>query len=137
MTRYLLDTNIASHIIKNDIAAVLQRLLQVPMHNVAISAVTEAELLYGVAKRGNPAGLTARVKEFLARVEVMPWTSDTAKVYGTLRATCEAKGVTLASMDMMIAAHAKALGTVLVTRDKAFSRVPQGLVLEDWTQALH
>ncbi|TXT33067.1 MAG: PilT domain-containing protein [Comamonadaceae bacterium] len=137
MTRYLLDTNIASHIIKNDIAAVIQRLLQVPMHNVSISAVTEAELLYGVAKRGHPAGLTARVKEFLARVEVMPWTSDTAKVYGILRATCEAQGVTLASMDVMIAAHAKALGAVLVTRDKAFGRVPEGLLLEDWTQALH
>jgi tRNA(fMet)-specific endonuclease VapC len=135
MTLYMLDTNIASHVIKGDIAAVGQRLVQIPMHSLAVSVVTQAELLYGVAKRGHPIGLTTRVHEFLARVEVMPWTSEVGKVYGTLSAACEAAGITLAPMDMMIAAHAKATGAVLVTRDKIFGRVPQGLVLEDWSQA--
>jgi tRNA(fMet)-specific endonuclease VapC len=137
MNLYLLDTNIASHIIKGDIPAVLARLTQVPMHSVAVSVVTQAELLYGVAKRGHPTGLSTRVHEFLVHVEVLPWTSDVALVYGTLRAACESAGLPLAPMDMMIAAHAKAADAILVTRDRAFSRVPQALSIEDWTQAAH
>jgi len=144
MKTYLLDTNIASHIIKGDLPIVRERLVQVPMHCIFISVVTEAELLYGVAKRDYPKGLTKRVTEFLARVEVLPWTSDVAKAYGQLRAACEAAGTTLASMDMMIAAHASARQQdakkrheklMLVTKDRVFSRVPKsaGLVIDDWT----
>ena len=144
MKTYLLDTNIASHIIKGDLPIVRERLVQVPMHCIFISVVTEAELLYGVAKRDYPKGLTKRVTEFLARVEVLPWTSDVAKAYGQLRAACEAAGTTLASMDMMIAAHTSARQQdakkrheklMLVTKDRVFSRVPKsaGLVIDDWT----
>jgi tRNA(fMet)-specific endonuclease VapC len=143
MTTYLLDTNIASHVIKGDIARVRERLVAVPMHFVAVSAVTQAELLYGVAKRGHPEGLATRVREFLARVTVLPWTPEIGEVYGELRARCEAGGVPLAPMDMMIAAHAKALEmaaaqvqdtAILITRDRAFWRVPGGLALDDWTK---
>lgn len=147
MTTYLLDTNIARHIIKGDIPRVRERLVAVPMHSVAVSAVTQAELQYGVAKRGHPQGLATRVREFLARVTVLPWTADAATAYGELRAACEAGGVTLAPLDMMIAAHAKALALVaaqsqdraiLVTSAKAFSRahVAGGLILENWTKPL-
>jgi tRNA(fMet)-specific endonuclease VapC len=72
MSGYLLDTNIASHVIKGDIPAVRERLAVIPVESVAVSAVTEAELRYGVAKRGYPPGLTARVHEFLIRVDVLP-----------------------------------------------------------------
>lgn len=143
MTRYLLDTNIASHIIKGDIPAVREQLVRVPMHQIAVSAVTQAELMYEVAKRGHPAGLSLRVTGFLARVEVLPWTAQVADAYGHLRAACEAAGITLASMDMMIAAHALLLQqqaaqagerSVLVTRDRVFSRIPEpGLAIADWT----
>lgn len=135
MTIYLLDTNIASHIIKGDLPLVRLRLANVPIHEVAVSVVTQAELHYGVAKRGHPAGLATRVHEFLIRVASLPWTQDVATVYGDLRASCESVGVTLAPMDMMIAAHAKAVGAILVTRDRTFSLVPGGLLLEDWTKA--
>ena len=64
---------------------------------------------------------------------MLPWTPDVARLYGDLRASCEAAGVTLAPLDMMIAAHAKATGAVLVTRDRVFGLVPDGLRLEDWT----
>ena len=69
----------------------------------------------------------------LREVAVRPWTQKVARVYGDLRTSCEAVAVTLAPMDMMIAAHAKAVGAILVTRDRAFSHVPDGLVLQDWT----
>lgn len=132
---YLLDTNIASHVIKGDLPMVRARLAAVPMHDVAVSVVTQAELLYGVAKRGYPEGLATRVREFLVRVTVLPWTPDVAVVYGDLRASCEAAGIVLAPMDMMIAAHAKAMDAILVTRDRVFGLVPDGLRLEDWTRA--
>lgn len=133
MTLHLLDTNIASHIIKGDIVRVRERLAQVPMNEVAVSVVTQAELLYGVAKRGNPHGLATRVHEFLVRVDILPWTADVARVYGDLRARCEAGGVTLAPLDLIIAAHARATQAILVTRDQAFSRVPGDLTVQDWT----
>jgi tRNA(fMet)-specific endonuclease VapC len=136
MTTYMLDTNIASHVIKGDIPLVRQRLQEVPMHSVTVSAVTQAELLYGVAKRGHPQGLATRVHEFLIRLEVLPWSQDVAGVYGGFRASCEAAGVTLAPLDMMIAAHAKATGAILVTRDRAFGFVQDGLTLEDWSKEL-
>ena len=132
MTRYMLDTNIASHVIKGDIPEIRERLVSVPMHNVVISSVTQAELLYGLAKRSYPKGLSVRVHEFLIRVDILPWNHDAATVYGDLRARCEAAGITLSPLDMMIAAHASAADAILVTRDKAFSRIPEGLRIENW-----
>ena len=117
----------------NQRARVREHLAKVPLHDVAVSVITQAELLYGVAKRGHPQGLATRVQEFLVRVDVLPWTQDVACVYGDLRASCEASGVTLAPMDMMIAAHALAVSAILVTRDSAFGFVPSGLTLKDWT----
>ncbi len=134
MTVYMLDTNIASHIIKGDISYVRERLVAVSMHSIVLSSVTQAELLYGVAKRGYPLGLATRVREFLVRVNVLPWASEVASVYADLRASCEAAGVTLAPMDMMIAAHAKAAAAILVTRDRTFGLIPDGLTVEDWTK---
>lgn len=133
MTTYMLDTNIASHVIKGDIANIRSQLARVPIQQVTISAITQAELLYGVAKRGHPKGLSLRVHEFLIRVEILPWTAQAASVYADLRTTCEAAGVTLSNMDMLIAAHAKAVGATLVSRDKVFSLMPGKLVIEDWS----
>jgi tRNA(fMet)-specific endonuclease VapC len=107
------------------------------MHEVAVSVITQAELLYGVAKRGHSKSPATRVHEFLTRVEILPWTVEVGAVYADLRAACEAAGTPLAPLDIMVAAHAKALSqedkAVLVTRDRAFSLVPGGLALEDWT----
>ncbi|QDM16690.1 type II toxin-antitoxin system VapC family toxin [Tardiphaga sp. vice352] len=133
MTVRMLDTNIASHVIRGDRREIIERLIALPMEDIVLSSVTEAELLYGLAKRGYPEALSERVRQFLLRVDVLPWDHDVAKTYGDLRAACEAKGVTLAPLDMMIAAHAAAVDATLVTRDKAFARIPQSLRIEDWT----
>jgi len=130
---YMLDTNIASHIIKGDKPLVRERLVAVPIHRVVISSVTQAELLYGLAKRSWPKGLTERVHEFLIRVTILPWDEEAAIRYGNLRATCEAAGVTLSPLDLMIAAHAQVLNATLVTADKTFGMIPDGLTVENWT----
>ena len=132
MSGYLLDTNIASHVIRGDRLEISDRLASLPMANVAVSAVTEGELLYGLAKRDYPPLLGERVRQFLLRVDVLAWDRNASQAYADLRASCEAKGAILAPLDMMIAAHAVAAGAVLVTRDKAFSRVSGPLKTENW-----
>lgn len=134
MILYLLDTNTASHVMRSDLPEVRERLVALPVHCAAVSAVTKGELMFGLAKRGNPAALGALIHEFLIRVEVLPWTGEVADVYGALRASCAGRGVSLGALDMMIAAQAVAAKIVLVTRDKAFSHVKSGLKLEDWTR---
>jgi tRNA(fMet)-specific endonuclease VapC len=129
---YLLDTNIASYIIRGNVPAVRQRLVRIPMAQVTISAVTEGELRYGVARRQGATKLQQIVEEFLLRVTVLPWDSDAAREYGDLRAELERLGQTLGNLDMMIGAQALAAGATLVTNDKAFTRIKK-LKVEDWT----
>ncbi|HMM75102.1 MAG TPA: type II toxin-antitoxin system VapC family toxin [Gammaproteobacteria bacterium] len=135
MSGYLLDTNIASHIIRGDRPAIGRRLASLPMREIAISAVTEGELLYGLAKRNYPAALSERARQFLLRVDVLAWDRDVTRAYADLRASCDTKGVSLGPLDMMIAAHAVASGAVLVTKDKTFSRVSNPLRTENWDSA--
>lgn len=130
--RYLLDTNTASYIIKGTFPRVRERLLRVPMADVGVSAVTEAELRFGVARRPEAAKLKLAVEEFLLRVEVLPWDSEAAQHYAQLRATLEAKGEPMGNLDMMIAAQAVGAEVVLVTSDRVFGRV-KGLKVEDWS----
>jgi tRNA(fMet)-specific endonuclease VapC len=134
MTLWMLDTNIASHVIKGDRPEVVERLASLPIADIVISSVTEGGLLYGLARRGYPKALSERVRQFLLRVDVLPWDHDVTRTYGDLRAACEAKGVALAPLDMMIAAHAAAADATLVTRDRAFAHVPDSLKIDDWAK---
>lgn len=134
MSGWMLDTNVASHVIRGDRREIIERLVALPISDVVISSITEGELLYGLAKRGYHTALSERVREFLLRVDVLPWDHEVTKTYADLRAVCEAKGVTLSPLDLMIAAHAAATNATLVTRDKAFSRVPSPLRIADWAE---
>jgi tRNA(fMet)-specific endonuclease VapC len=134
MTLWMLDTNIASHVIKGDRPEIADRLASLPMTDIVVSSVTEGELFYGLAKRDYPKALSERVRQFLLRVDVLPWDHDITRTYGDLRASCEAKGVTLAPLYMMIAAHAKAADAILVTRDRAFAHVLDSSKIDDWTK---
>ncbi len=129
---YLLDTNTASYIIKGNIPAVRRRLLRVPMAQVAISSVTEGELRYGIARRPGATQLQTIVEEFLIRVAILPWDSDAARQYGNLRASLESAGQPMGNLDLMVGAHALSLGAILVTNDRAFTRIKK-LKVEDWT----
>lgn len=129
MTRYLLDTNTVSYLFRSQ-GHVAAHLAVVRVGSVCVSSVTEAELRYGVAKHSSQR-LARAVDEFCARTQVVPWTSDTAKTYGALRADLERTGLTVALHDLLIAAHASQIGAVLVTHDRIFSQVP-GLQTADW-----
>ena len=132
-SRYLLDTNIASYVIKGNVPAVRRRIVQVPMAQLAISAVTEGELRYGVARRPDAARLRTIVDEFLLRMTILPWDSEAAQHYGQIRAALEREGQAMGNLDTMIGAHALAMGAVLVTNDRAFTRI-EALKVEDWTK---
>jgi tRNA(fMet)-specific endonuclease VapC len=132
-SRYLLDTNTASYIIKGNIPAVRHRLVRVPMAQLAISTVTEGELRYGVARRPDATQLQTIVSEFLLRLTILPWDSEAAQLYGRLRAALELEGRPMGNLDMMIGAQALAAGLVLVTHDQAFKRIKK-LKIEDWTK---
>jgi tRNA(fMet)-specific endonuclease VapC len=131
--RYLLDTNTASYIIKGNIPRVRERLLKVPMAKIAVSAVTEAELRFGAARRPEAVRLQVAVEEFLLRVDRLPWDSEAAQHYARVRAGLEREGRPFGNLDLMIAAHALALEAVLVSSDRAFQRV-RGLKIEDWSK---
>jgi tRNA(fMet)-specific endonuclease VapC len=131
--RYLLDTNTASYIIKGNVPRVRERLLRVPMSQVLISAVTEAELLFGAARKRDAVRLKTAIDEFLLRVDSLPWDSNAAKHYADVRAALEIAGTPMGNLDMMIGAHALAAEAVLVTNDRSFHRLKH-LKIEDWTK---
>jgi tRNA(fMet)-specific endonuclease VapC len=130
--RYLLDTNAASYAINKKNVAVDRHLARVAMAELGISAVTEGELRYGAARSGS-APLQATVEQFLLGVTIFGWDSEAAREYGRLRSALEREGRLMGSLDMMIAAHAMALGLILVTGDRAFRRIRR-LRMEDWTK---
>jgi len=103
------------------------------MAEVGISAVTEAELRFGVARKPEALGLKIAVEEFLLHVQVLPWNSEAAKQYAQIRAELERVGEPMGNLDMMIAAQALASEAVLVTHDQVFRRLKQ-LKSEDWTK---
>ncbi len=122
---YLLDTNTVSYIL-NGRSKAARLTLDANLAESAISAVTEGELRFGLAKKPDGVKLRKAVESFFAVVPVLPWDSDAARAYGVMRAKMNAAGTPLATLDMMIAAHAASLDAVLVTTDKAF-RHAEGL----------
>lgn len=132
MKRYMLDTNTVSHLLREH-PAVARRVVAAPMASLCISAITEGELLFGLATRPDAKRLHLAVREFLRRVDALPWESATAECYGLVRADMARHGMLLAPLDLLIAAHALSVGAVLVTNDRAFSQVSD-LPVEDWTE---
>ncbi|BCG10398.1 MULTISPECIES: type II toxin-antitoxin system VapC family toxin [Buttiauxella] len=127
---WMLDTNTVSYFLRRH-PQVMAKISNIPPSSIVISSITEAELLFGVAKRQNKT-LKAAVMGFLDTVSVYPWDSAAAETYGKLRASLEKKGQVMGTLDMLIAAHALSEKTTIVTSDRAFHSVA-GLRAEDWT----
>jgi len=135
--RYMLDTNQVSYIVNGSSVAARVRLEQLHPNEIAcISAVTEGELFYGLAKKPHASRLRTSLEGFLAGIEVLPWDRAEAAVYGLLRARQEVTGKMLEPMDMLIAAHAITSGSILVSRDKAFQQVSFLPGLANWATDL-
>ena len=130
MTRYMLDTNTVSYLIKGH-PAISRRVVSVPMASLCVSSITQGELLFGLAKRPEAKRLHTVVREFLLRVDVLPWDSAIAECYGAVRAELERQGKLLGPLDLLIATHALGTDAILVTNDQAFCQV-DGLHVEDW-----
>jgi tRNA(fMet)-specific endonuclease VapC len=130
----MLDTNICIYIIKKKSPAVLNRLKRNRNDGIAISTITLAELQHGVensaAKEKNEIALLG----FLAIMTIMPFDDKAAEEYGRVKTNLQRKKCLIGPYDMLIAAHAKSKGMVMVTNNtKEFERV-DGLVVEDWTK---
>jgi tRNA(fMet)-specific endonuclease VapC len=131
---YLLDTNALSELIRNPAGELARRVVAVGDAAVGTSIVVACELRFGAAKKGSPV-LTAKVEELLANIEVSPLGDDADRHYAALRVRLERAGTPIGPNDMLIAAHALALGVTVVTDNvKEFSRVP-GLAVESWLPA--
>lgn len=131
--KYLLDTNICIFVIRQKPPIVLQRFQQFLANELAISAVTLAELRYGADKSSNPAKNHLALDGFLAAIQIVDFDSQAAELYGQIRADLEKSGTPIGPLDTLIAAHALRHGVPVVTNNSAeFSRV-NGLIVEDWT----
>lgn len=102
-------------------------------HEVALSAITVAELEFGARKSGDYSREMEVVRRVLTPFTLLDFDArDCASRYGEIRCALEAAGKTIGSLDLLIAAHALAAGAILVTNNTAeFSRVP-GLKVENW-----
>ena len=131
MTRYLLDTNIISDMVRNPAGQAVRRLQKVGDSNICTSIIVACELRYGCAKTGS-AKLLGKVEALLAAVPVLPLEIPADGECGGIRAELEAAGQGIGHNDLLIAAHAYTLGTILVTANVGeFSRI-RGLKVENW-----
>ena len=130
--KVMLDTNTCIAIIKRKSPQVLKRLDACQVGEVGISWVTLAELEFGVAKSQHPEKNRAALDEFVLPLEIAGFDRDVARVYGQVRAALEKKGTPTGALDLLIGAHALALGATLATNiTREFSRI-KGLTIVDW-----
>ena len=130
--QYLLDTDICSYAIRGVSAVLDARLVSAREGALVVSAVTRAELVFGLEKRGNPRALFRLVHAFLDRTAVMPWDAAAADHFARLRAQLDRAGTPIGIFDTMIAGHAQALKAVLVSNNqKHFAKV-RSLKTENW-----
>lgn len=129
---YMLDTNSIAYAKNRRPINVLQRLLSHRPEEICISAITLAELEYGACHSSDPARNRAALMAFLSAIQVLPFDSDAAREYGLIRQALSARGTPISASDLLIAAHARSLGYVLVTNNvREFERV-DGLTVENW-----
>ena len=132
MIRYLLDTNVCIELIRGRGAKVLKRLKRCSVGEVGISAITLAELEHGVEKSARPAQNRIALSEFCAPLEILPFDDDAAASYGRIRASLERAGNLIGPMDLLIAAHASAVGALVVSGNEREFRRVEGLGVENW-----
>jgi len=132
-SRYLLDTNILSDLVRNPQGLVAQKIADVGEKSICTSIIVAGELRFGANKLDSKR-LTTQLNSILSAIEVLPLEEPADRRYGELRADLERRGAAIGPNDMLIAAHALMLDCVVVTaNEREFSRVPR-LKVENWLQ---
>ncbi|MDE2691374.1 MAG: type II toxin-antitoxin system VapC family toxin [Acidobacteriota bacterium] len=131
MLRYLLDTNAVSQLIRRPDGQVAQRVAALEPGSFAINVIVAAELRYGAERRGS-SRLTRQLEAVLSAIDVLPLEEPVDRHYGEIRSELEGSGRPIGFNDLLIAAHARALGLTLVTNNVGEFRRVSGLSVEDW-----
>jgi tRNA(fMet)-specific endonuclease VapC len=132
--RFMLDTNTCIFLIRRKHAGLLRRIVSCNPGDLGISAITLAELEYGVAKSGQLDRNRNALTEFLLPLEIAPFDDVAARTYGVVRAHLESKGTPIGSLDALIGAHALSRGIILITNNtRELKRIPQ-LQVTDWSR---
>lgn len=130
---YMLDTDTVSYLIKGRSSTIETRLSSLHPSQACISVMTQAELLYGLQRLPGEHRLQALVPQFLRIIRVLPWKSEAAEWYATIRHQLTTTGQPIGELDMMIAAHALSVSAVLVTHnERHHRRIAAPLVIENW-----
>jgi tRNA(fMet)-specific endonuclease VapC len=132
MTLYMLDTDTVSQFVRGGAPALDARVVSVARKDLCISAVTRAELLFGLRLKPGAVRLAQLIEQFFQRVQSLPWDDAAAHHYAAIAADLHRTGTPIGGMDTMIAGHASALGAVLVSvNTRHFTRVTE-LRVENW-----
>ena len=127
----MLDTNIVSELIRRPRGSIAGRAAGLEQGSLAISVIVAAELRYGVERRGSTR-LARQLEAVLSALPTLPLAEPADRHYGMIRSELERRGRPIGHNDLLIAAHARALGATLVTKNVGeFSRVPD-LKVEVW-----
>jgi len=128
---FLLDTNIVSNVVRYPQGRVAAHIADIGDAIVATSIIVAAELHFGALRKKSPR-LTAQLEVVLGGLDILPFAAPADRIYGELRAHLESKGTPVGANDLLIAAHAIALGYTLVTDNvREFSRI-KSLKVENW-----
>ena len=131
MLQFMLDTNICIYVMKH-VPAALESRFNDTAEQLCISSITLAELDFGVEKSAQREDNLRGLEQFIARVEVLPFSAKAAMHYGQIRAELTRAGTQCGSNDMLIGAHARSEGLIVVTNNmREFSRMP-GLRSVNW-----
>ena len=129
---YMLDTDTCTFVLRRTSDTLLERIQAVAVVQQVMSVVTYAELLYGIQMSSKKKANQAAVEALAIHLAVLEWTRDAAKYCAEIRADLKRKGAMIGANDLMIAAHARSLGAIVVTNNtKDFVRV-KGLKIENW-----
>lgn len=133
---HMLDTDIASYAIRDYAGThVLHKFRALQVGEACVSALTRAELLYGLKKLPPKHRLHVGVKKFLSAVMVLAWEPEAAEFYAEIRHELTVAGNLIGEMDMLIAAHAIAADAVLVTNNiRHFKRIKLPMMLANWME---
>jgi tRNA(fMet)-specific endonuclease VapC len=131
--RYMLDTDTASYIIQGGYGVVEQHLRATSPTDLCISAMTRAELLYGLKTLSPRHHLHNAVQRFLRVTAMLTWDAEAADFHAEIKFQLKSAGTPIGDMDMLIAAHAIAADAVLVTNNtRHFKRIKLPLMMANW-----